>query len=173
MDGKEQTLRKLKEEFHRWEDLLAGLTPDQITARQLAGGWSIKDVIAHLMTWQKRSIARMEAGLANRAPVFPKWPGAGDPDHEESPDETNAWIYQTNRDRPWADVYRDWREGYLRFIQLSEAVPEPDLMDADRFAWMEGYPLGYIMQSSYDHHHEEHYEPLVSFLKQQGDIKAR
>ncbi|HEX7974864.1 MAG TPA: ClbS/DfsB family four-helix bundle protein, partial [Anaerolineales bacterium] len=141
--------------------------------RQLPSEWSIKDVMAHLMTWQQRSIARLEAALYHRVPEFPRWPENLHPDSDdEPPDQINAWIYDTNRDRPWASVYRDWREGFLRFLELGEAIPENDLLEVGKYPWMEGYPLSLVLLSSYEHHHIDHLEPLLAWLRQHGDLKA-
>jgi hypothetical protein len=46
---KQPILRKAKEEFDSWENLIAALSEAQLTARQLAGGWSIQDGLAHLL----------------------------------------------------------------------------------------------------------------------------
>ena len=45
MNDERQIIAVLKEEFNRWEDVLAGLSEEQITARQLPANLSIKDVI--------------------------------------------------------------------------------------------------------------------------------
>src|SRR5258708_3147273 len=127
MSEKEQSITNLRETFNRWEELLAGLSEEQITALDLPSNWSIKDVMAHVWGWQQRSVARMQAALQNREPEYPGWPEAFDPDPEEDVDQTNAWIYETYRDKPWRSVYADWRAQFLRFLELSEEVPEKDL----------------------------------------------
>ena len=82
MNDKAQIITALKEEFNRWEGLLAGISEDQITAPHLPSILSIKDVIAHLRAWQLVSIARLEAALINREPEFPKWLAGLDPEAE-------------------------------------------------------------------------------------------
>ena len=52
MNDKKQIITTLKEEFNRWEELLASLSEEQITAPHLPSSLSIKDVIAHLRAWQ-------------------------------------------------------------------------------------------------------------------------
>jgi len=74
MNGKQQILTTLREDFSRWEELLASMSEEQITAPQLPSNLSIKDVIAHLRAWQQRSIARLEAAVLNRNPSFPGGP---------------------------------------------------------------------------------------------------
>ena len=174
MNDKDHILTTLREEFDRWEALLAGLSEEQIVAPQLPDGWSIKDVIAHLRAWQQRSIARLEAALLDRAPEFPQWPAGLDPEPQGQPHQVNAWMYETNRDRPWASIHGDWRAGFLRFLELGQAIPEKDLLDAGRYPWMEGYTLAFILQASYEHHqeHEEHLEPLLARLRQRGDLQS-
>jgi hypothetical protein len=172
MNDKKQILKMLKEEFNRWEELLASMSEAQITNPQLPSNRSIKDVMAHLWAWQQRSIARMEAALHNREPEFPKWPEALDPEPEGEPDELNAWIYETNREKPWSRVYGDWRAGFLRFLELGEAIPEKDLLDPGRYPWLEGLPLSAVLLGSYAHHHQEHFEPLLAWLRQHGSTKV-
>jgi uncharacterized glyoxalase superfamily protein PhnB len=173
MSMKRHILAALREEFHRWKELLAGMSKEQITAPCLASGWSIKDVVAHLWAWQQRSIARLEAARLDKEPEFPAWPIEGDPDVENSTDGTNAWIYETNRQRPWSGVYRDWREGFLRLLQLGEAIAERDLLDAERYSWMDHSPLALVLVSSYEHHHLDHLEPLLGRLGAAGKAGGR
>lgn len=168
MNDKQQILAVLREEFKRWEELLAGLSEAQITTRRLPADLSIKDVMAHLHVWQQVSIARLEAALANRPPQFPECPPEFDLDTENNVDGINAWIYETYRDRPWASVYREWREGFLRFLEVGEAIPETDLLDEGHYPWMHGYPLASTLLNSYAHHHEDHLEPLLAWLQEYG-----
>jgi hypothetical protein len=171
MNGKQQILTTLREEFSRWEELLASMSEEQITAPHLPSSLSFKDVIAHLRAWQQRSIARLEAAVLNREPEFPRWPAELDPDSEDDPAQINAWIYETYREQPWSSVHQDWREGFLRFLELGEAIPEKDLLDAGRYPWMEGQPLSLVLLGSYEHHHEDHLEPLLAWIRQHGNMK--
>ena len=174
MNDKQDILTTLREEFNRWEELLASLSEEQITAPQLADNWSIKDVIAHLRAWQQRSIARLEAALLNKAPEYPAWPPQFDPEAEGEPHDLNAWLYATYRDQPWSSVHGDWREGFLHFLELGEAIPEEDLLDVGRYAWLEGYALFAVLQGSYEHHreHAEYLEPVIARLRQHKKVQS-
>ena len=162
----------LREEFHRWEELLSSLSEEQINAPDLPGDWSIKDVIAHLRGWQERSVAYCEAALLDREPVFPEWPTGPDPESKENLDRTNEWIYENHRGLPWPDVHRAWKDGILQLLELGEKIPEKDLLDPGRYPWLEGDPLSVVFLGSYEHHHEEHLEPLVAWLRGHGQGKA-
>ena len=168
MGEKQHILTALREEFNRWEKLLASLSEAQITAPLLPANWSIKDVIAHLRAWQQRSIARLEAALLNRAPEYPRWPAQFDPEAEGQPHDLNAWLYATYRDLPWSSVYEDWREGFLRLLELGAAIPENDLLEVGKYPWLEGYALSAVLQGSYEHHteHAQSLEPVLAPLRE-------
>lgn len=177
MDSKTQVLALLKDEFNRWEELLDSLEEEQITGPSLPSNWSIRDVIVHLWAWQQRTIARQEAALRNTEPNYPRWHDLGsepvtqDSDPDEDVDQSNAWIDGTYRDKPWPSVYQDWREQFLRLIELSEQTPETDLLDSEKYAWMDGYPLSESLEGTYEHH-EEHLEELLAQLGRNGSVKA-
>jgi len=167
MNMQQHILAALREQFNCWEELLAGMSAEQITAPLLPSNWSIKNVIAHLWAWQQISIARMDAARQDREPEFPKWVAELQTDWEDNANQTNAWIYETYREQPWSKIHQNWREGFLRFLELGEGIPEKDLLDASRYLWLEGRPLAFILIASYDHH-QEHFEKLLAWLRQNG-----
>ena len=169
---KKHILAALREEFDHWEKVLASLSETQIMPVLPPAELSVKDEIAHLWAWQQRSIARLAAGLNGGEPQMPIWwpdatvtrPDATDA-HEITTNRVNAQIYETFRDRAWSEVYQQWRAGFLRFLELGEAIAEPTLLDADRYAWLSGYALADVLLGSYEHH-QEHLEKLLARLQQ-------
>lgn len=166
MNDKQHMMARLKGEFNRWEELPAGLSEERITAPHLPANQSIKDVIAHLRAWQQVSIARLEAAVLNREPEFPAWLAGLDPESEDNRDNYNDRIYQAYRDQPWSSVHQVWREGFLRFLELAESISEKDLLDVGRYPWLKEYPRFAVLQGSYEHHHVDHLEPLLVWLRQ-------
>lgn len=168
MNMKEHILAALREQLGRWEELLASLSEEQITAPRFDLNWSIKDVMAHLWAWQQISIARVEAGLLDREPDLPEWVAKLRGDWEEDPDQTNAWVYETYHARPWAEVHQTWRDGFQRLLEVGKPILEKDLLDQERYPWLEGYSLAFILVASYDHH-QEHLEKLTAWLREHGN----
>jgi hypothetical protein len=163
MNMRDHILSALSEQFNRWEEYLAGLGETDAATPLQSTDWSAKDVVAHLMAWQKRSLARLEAARADREPDFPEWLPDVNPDGDGSPDETNAWIYAAYHDQTWPTIYQEWRAGFLRLIELGRQVSERDLLDSGRYPWMVGYSLADVLLGTYDHH-QEHNE-IVSELR--------
>jgi hypothetical protein len=170
MTTKSEILAMLRSEFDLWEKVLNSLSVQQITAPKFISEWSIKDTVAHLMAWQTRSIARLEAALHDKEPEFPRWPVLPVPDPGDNSDEINAWIYQTYRDQPWSGIHSAWSAGFQRFMELAQAIPEKDLLDPQKYVWMEDQPLVSVLQGSYEHHQVDHLEPLLALLRQSGKL---
>jgi hypothetical protein len=69
-------------------------------------------------------------------------------------------------------VQRDWRVGFLRCLDLAEAIPEKDLLEAGRYPWLPGYPLVAVLLGSYEHHEEHFHQLLLAWLRQQANLKT-
>jgi hypothetical protein len=170
MNMQEHILTALREQFNRWEELLANLSAEQITAPHFDYDWSIKDVMTHLWGWQQISVARMNAAVLKREPEFPKWLTEFPGNWDENASQTNAWIYKTFHHQSWAETYQHWREGFMRLLDLGELISERDLLDGERYLWLKGYSLALVLVASYDHH-QEHLEKLLVWLREHGHRK--
>ena len=148
MTMKAHILAAMEEQIGRWQELLAGLSEEQIHTPLEPSHWTLKDVMIHLWAWQQRTIARMEAARAGREPEFPQWNPEADPEAEEV-DDTNTWIYETYRSQPWPAVHQQWETGYRQLLELSEGVSEKDLLDGGRYPWMEGYSLADVLLGTF------------------------
>jgi hypothetical protein len=168
MKMKEHLLAALREECESWEELLASLSAGQITTPRFDFDWSIKDVIAHLWAWQQISIARLEGGLHDQEPAFPQWIVESIEYWEDDADGVNALTFRTHHNKPWSEIYQNWKNGFLRFLELGEKFPERDLLDRGRYPWLNGHSLAFILIASYDHH-QEHLEKLTNGLRQHGN----
>jgi hypothetical protein len=128
---------------------------------------SIKDIIAHLTVWQQINVARLEAARQNKEPEYPEWHPEFDPETKAELAKINAVIYKSRREKPWSDVHREWKERFLHFLELAESIPEKDLLEAGRYSWLREYPLSAVLVGSHEHH-EEHRQPLLTLLRQNG-----
>jgi uncharacterized damage-inducible protein DinB len=155
---KTQLLTELRNEQAAWEALLAEIGEAHMTQPEVAGGWSIKDIVAHLTGWRRRSVRRFQA-LLNHAPDFlPPWP----PELQED-DEINAWIYESNRNRPLADVLSDSREAFQQLIDTLAAFSEDELQDLRRSLGLEEEQVSGSM--FFAHFHQEHEPDMRAWLE--------
>ncbi|MGH2617345.1 MAG: ClbS/DfsB family four-helix bundle protein [Thermomicrobiales bacterium] len=126
-----------------------------------ADEWTCKDLIAHLTSWRLTTVARLEAGLRGEEPAMP-WPAPLDEDGDL--DEINHWFFETNRDKPFAEIVRESRETIARVERAIAALPERDLLEPDRFPWLAGYALGPAVVHGTLEHYREHEPDLRAWL---------
>lgn len=162
MESKQAIVQAMEEEFARWDALLGSLSEAEVETTVLPGEIRYGDLACHLWSWQQRSIARMEAALEGREPIFPKW-GDTNPDDEDDLEQVNAWIMGHCAEKTWAQAYADWRAGFLRLIELTKQVAERDLLEQGKYPWLWGEALSLIPMASVRHHNEEHYGPLMAW----------
>ena len=157
---KEEMLGLLRIEFQHWEKMLNGLSESESAVRPAAERMSIKETVAHLMAWQQLSVARLEAAHSQNEPVMPVWVAGKDPDAEsqEETDQLNAAIDASYRDRTWAQVYQEWRGGFLKLAALAEALPEAELLRVSHYPWLPRYALSAVLEGWHEHH-REHRDP--------------
>ena len=118
MTDKQHIVDELAEVFNRWQMLLASLSEEQINTPLLPSTWTVKDVVAHLWSWQQASVARAEAAVQDRQPDYPRWWQILGPNPDEDVDRTNAWLYEASRGKLWQVVYDDWKSQFMHYLEL-------------------------------------------------------
>ena len=167
--SKAQLLDELSDEQAQWEALLRDIGEENMTQPDVAGGWSIKDIVAHLTGWRRRTVERFRAALRNEPPrqIWPAELGTDaelDAEDDITTDRVNAWIYAANRDRPLTDVLRDSRDVFDQLVATLGAFPEADLLNPVRFPWIaaEDFPLAGAL--FFGHFHDEHEPDMRAWL---------
>lgn len=150
-------LATIYREIAGWAALLAEIGEDRMERPGASGAWTFKDVVAHLNGWRSRTVAHLEAVGRGEEPPSPPWPTGLSEETDEGIDRINDWFYERSKDRPLADVLAEAREQVAQLRMAVAALPERDLFEPGRFAWMRGQALGPgIVGGSFGHLHEEH-----------------
>jgi hypothetical protein len=157
--SKAQLLTDLQDEQAQWEALLGDIGEAHMTQPGVGGEWSIKDIVAHLTAWRRRTVGRFQAALRHEPTPPPPWPPELPTD-----DEVNAWMYASDRDRPLADVLAESRAVFQQLVDTLSAFPETELLDPTRFDWMGDGPWNGA--ALFGHFHEEHEPDMRAWLDQ-------
>ncbi|HEX7025308.1 MAG TPA: ClbS/DfsB family four-helix bundle protein [Gemmatimonadales bacterium] len=166
MQSKDELIEVVRQARADLEQLIADAGEERMTEPNAFGQWTFKDVIAHLTGWRMYSAARMEAATRGGEPVSP-WPAHPDPDNDDV-DVINRLIWETNRDRPVADVLRESRETFDRLEAALAVVPEEDLFDPNRFSWLSGWPLAAVIDGMREHFYVDHAPEIRAWLGQRS-----
>lgn len=155
-----ELVAQLNSEQEAWEQLLAQIGEGRMEQPGVAGAWSIKDVVAHLTAWRRRTVGRLEAVAHGRPEPVPPWPSEL---HDD--DEINAWFHARDRDKSVAETLAESRRVFEQLASAVEKLPEDSLDDPARFPWMQGVPLSGA--AFFGHFHDEHEADMRAWLSRQ------
>ncbi len=137
-----------EKEYQALEQLLATLTPQQMTQTSAPGEWSVKDILAHLYEWQRMVAGWYAAGQRGETPAVPaegyKW--------NQIP-ALNQAIYEKYRHWPLEDVLSHWRASHQQTQAAIAALSEEELFTPGRYAWANQNALGAYFVSCTSSHY--------------------
>jgi hypothetical protein len=110
--------------------------------------WSLKDLLAHMVDWEQRSIGWYWAGQRGDEPEVPAL-GMG----WEDIDDLNRRIYERHRRRPLEEVLADFRDSYQEVRELVSGIPEDEMFAVGCYTWMgKGNLVGFILANTFSHY---------------------
>lgn len=128
---KTELLQEIDVERSRLDGFLEQLTPRQMTqAGVTLAGWSVKDILGHLIGWQQMNLEWYAAGLRGETPAVPA-PGLTWKDIRELNDQ----IYRKHHRRSLKAVLADYQSFHDEMLNLVEEVSDRDFVAVGRFAW--------------------------------------
>lgn len=157
---KDRLLAWMQEERRALEETIGELDEAQMVRPGLEGGWTVKDVLAHIVAWEQLMCRWLQEAIAGQVPDRP-----GDSDDI---DRRNEAIYEANRERPLAEVLEDFARSYQRSLEVVRGLPEEPLFDADYYAWREGNPLWYMVGGNTFWHYKEHNKAIREWMAASG-----
>ena len=111
-------------------------TIDQLTPRQMTragvtrGGWSVKDILAHLAEWQQMNLDWYAAGIRGENVYMP----AKGYTLRELP-RLNRMIYQKHHRRSLNAVQNDLRTNHDRIVALIKSLSDSELTTLGYYSW--------------------------------------
>lgn len=157
---KTEMLQKIRQERQKLEALLQCISPEQMETPGVAGEWSVKDLLAHIVYWEQCMVHWLKEATTGQVPVMLTSNITGD-----DLDQINQTVYEQNRHRPLKDVQEEFRRSFQLAVKAVEDSAESDLCDAQRFPWRKGRPLWLMVAGNTWFHYQEHGEGIQAWLK--------
>src|SRR5262245_44531861 len=157
---KAQLLAELRAARAEWDALMAEVGEERMTEPGAAGDWSVKDVIAHLTSFDRWFVHASEAHFRGELPP---------PDGGEgmSFEERNQFFYRQAQHRPLAEVLTESREMSRRLLEMMEAHSEEFLTQPQQFEGAPGPVLVWkLLEGDVYGHYRDHMRSIRAWLKQ-------
>jgi hypothetical protein len=117
-DGRGQAARQLRQLDAAWTalgDSYAGLDDDQLVEPGVVEDWSVKDILAHVTTWEEEALRHLPLIIAGGTP--PRYAEQG------GIDAFNARATEAGRRRSLAEVLRRRDETHARLVEFIRDQP--------------------------------------------------
>jgi DinB superfamily len=121
--------RLLKRLDDAWQSLAAsyaGLSDEQMLEPGVTGAWSVRDIVAHVTTWEEEALKYLPLILTGGKPPRYSLTFGGI-------DAFNARMIEGKRDLPLTEVLRQRDEVHALLMDFIAAIPEPELGGETRF----------------------------------------
>ncbi|HEY5119035.1 MAG TPA: DinB family protein [Anaerolineales bacterium] len=139
---------RIHDEWEAFSAVLSVLSEPQIIRRD-PGEWSVKDILAHIATWEKFLILNQFLGMP-AAEALCIDPAVIDRADEN---EVNAILFERNRNRALVEVQSDWYETHRWLMSELVKIGEDALAASTLCFGPDPKPLAqWVVLNTYDHY---------------------
>ena len=124
--NRSQLLKRLDEAWQTLNEAYSGLSDSTMTESRVTETWSIKDIIAHVTSWEEESLKHLPLILAGeKTPRYSVMYGGID--------AFNAQTTERNRKLSLSEVFQRRDGTHRRLIDFIRSVPENHFVRETRF----------------------------------------
>jgi hypothetical protein len=124
VDAKQRLLKKLDQAWVALKESYTGLPHSRLTEPGVTGDWSVKDVLAHVTTWEAEALKHLPLIMTGgRPPRYVTFGGI---------DAFNAKMTDANRGRSLADVLTELDDTHARLLEFVRRMPAQHFTDKSR-----------------------------------------
>jgi hypothetical protein len=113
---RQQLLKRLEKAWAAIKESYAGLSDSQLTEPGVMDNWSVKDILAHVTTWEEEALKYLPLILTGgKPPRYSQYGGI---------DAFNARMAEQKRGLALSEVQRQLHETHRRLLDYIQSVPE-------------------------------------------------
>lgn len=148
--SKTDLIKNINENRAILEGLLAEI-PKEDMLDIVDAGWSIKDILSHIIAWEQNMVRWITITLEGGTP--------GDfPETRKAVDSLNEFQYQRDKEKGLEEVISEFSISFRAVLALAENMDEKVINDPNLFAWRIGRPIWFIIAANMYWHYQEHFE---------------
>jgi len=123
--SKQRLVHRLDEAWVAFKDSYAGVSDSQLTEAGVTGDWSVRDILAHVTTWEEEALKYLPLILeSGRPPRYVKYGGI---------DAFNARMTEEKRGLSLREVLRQLDDTHGHLIDFVRRTPEAQFTSDTRF----------------------------------------
>ena len=123
---RQQLLKRLDTAWRAFAESYAGLSEAQLMEPGVTGAWSVRDIIAHVTTWEEEAVKHLPPILEGcRPPRYSVTYGGID--------AFNALMTTKKAGLSLSEVFRQQSETHRQVIDVVDRAPEAQLTSESRF----------------------------------------
>jgi uncharacterized protein (TIGR03083 family) len=123
--NREQLLHRIDTAWEAFQESYAGLSDGELTEPGVVEGWSVKDILAHVTTWEEEALKYLPLVIEGRRP--PRYVTYG------GIDAFNAMMTERKRGLSLDEVRTLMDETHQRLLAYLETVPAEEYRRETRF----------------------------------------
>jgi DinB superfamily len=151
--NKRQLLRRLDQAWTTFTSSYAGLSGAQVLEPGVTGKWSVRDIIAHVTTWEQEALKHLPLVLkGGRPPRYSVTHGGID--------AFNALTTEEKKHLPLSAVLRQQDQMHAQLIEFIEAVSEDHFIGET--------PFRHRLRLDTYGHYPKHCEPIRKWRERHG-----
>ncbi len=121
-----QLLKRLDKAWEALKTSYAGLSDSELMEPGVTGAWSVRDIIAHVTSWEEEALTHLPLILADGKPPRYSVTYGGI-------DAFNAQMTEQKRNLSVSEVMRQRDDTHLRLIEFIQSAPEDQFIRETRF----------------------------------------
>jgi uncharacterized protein (TIGR03083 family) len=133
-----------------------GLSESALTKPGVVEGWSVKDVLEHVATWEAEVLKALGQARLGKRPTINDLTGA-------EVDEENARWQAAARNKPLERVLADLEAVRQQTIKQVEKLTEADLGEPPKYDWLKNETLEHFIADETYEHEREHTVQILAW----------
>jgi hypothetical protein len=156
---KEELLTAVSDHRKVFASLIHSIDPAQMEVPGVEADWSVKDIVAHICSWEASMCRWLETAVRGETPDRPQ--------SEADIDRMNGDFTAVNAQKSLAMVLAEFDALEAKIVAAVTAVPEDTLFTPGIYAWRPPQsPLWHMVGGNTFWHHEEHAASINAYLQQ-------
>ncbi len=124
--NKQKLLGQIDRAWNSFQASYAGLSPAEMQAPDAAGSWSVKDILAHVTTWEEEALKNLPLILEGKRTARYK-------DQYGGIDAFNEQMTERKRALSLAEVLEQLQTTHRRLVEYMAEAPDAEFVTETRF----------------------------------------